>query len=347
MTPERQRALLSWYAEHRRVLPWREHPSPYHTWLSEIMLQQTRVETVLPYFERFLARWPTVQDLAGAELEEVLGQWSGLGYYSRARRLHAAARVVAERGGFPDTVAGLRQLPGVGPYTAGAIASIAFAQDEVAVDGNVERVTCRWHAFEDDPRSPGGKRQVTELARADLPPGHASAWNQALMDLGARICTPRNPSCDACPVTTWCDARARGLQHELPRLPARRKPRPVRAVCGALVRDGAVLMTRRPETGLLAGLLELPGCELAGRQEEADALVAAWRERVGLAVRPTTRLGEVVHVFTHRRLTLGVWALEADGEPMDGRWLLDTRDEALSTLARKTLALVPELQALG
>jgi len=336
---ERQLTLATWYAANRRRLPWREQPTPYRVWLSEIMLQQTRVETVLPYFERFLDRWPTVSDLAAAELDDVLSVWSGLGYYSRARRLHAAAIQITERGAWPNDVAGLRKLPGVGPYTAGAIASIAFGRDEPAVDGNIERVTCRLHAYEHDPRTPHGRRDVWALAAADLPVGHAGDHNQALMDLGSRICTPRKPSCEACPLRAGCCASDLGLQDVLPRLPPRKRPTLVRGVCAALIRGGRVWMVKRPPTGLLAGLLELPGAELTDAGCERQTLTRIFEERLGLRVVRAHRLGEVRHVFSHRRLIQAVWRLDAEGTPSGGEWLLPHAQRELSTLAKKTLAL--------
>ncbi len=340
-----QSALLDWYGEHRRDLPWRRDRTPYRVWLSEIMCQQTRVDTVMPYFESFLARWPTVQELAAAPVEDVLSMWAGLGYYSRARNLHRAARAVAAAGRFPDTVAGLRALPGVGAYTAGAVASIAAGRDAAVVDGNIERVLTRLVAMAQDPRSTPGRKAVWAQARALLVAGQAGTWNQALMELGALVCRPRDPACDECPVVADCASHAQGTQLSFPRKAPRKAPLRVTAACGAWVRDDAVLMGRRPPAGLLGGLWELPGLDGEGSAQERVA--RAFQERCGVVVDRVAPLGQVVHVFTHRHLTLDVCSVEARGQPRatwytELAWLDTERrsSEALSTLARKTLAVV-------
>ncbi len=339
-------ALLDWYAEHRRDLPWRSERTPYRVWLSEIMCQQTRVDTVIPYFQRFLDRWPTVEALAASPVEDVLSEWAGLGYYSRARNLHRAALAVAERGGFPDTTAGLRALPGVGAYTAGAIASLAFGRDAPVVDGNVERVLTRLAALELDARSTAGRRAVWAHAADLLPPGRGGAWNEALMELGALVCTPRDPACDACPIVSDCLGHGTGEPTRYPRKPRKKPPVRVTAACGAWVRpDGAVLMGRRPADGLLGGLWELPGLDGAGSAPERVA--RAFAERCGVTVTTCRTLGQVVHVFTHRHLTLDVLQVEAEGTP-EPRWYTELawldrparEGQALSTLARKTVALL-------
>ncbi len=320
-----QSALLRWYEQTRRILPWREQPTPYRVWMSEIMLQQTRVDTVLPYFERFTARWPTVAALASAPEQEVLEAWAGLGYYSRARNLHKAARQVAALGGFPLSVEGLRALPGVGDYTAGAIASIAFGADAVAVDGNIERVLSRLFLLTGDPRSTEGRRAVWAAARSALPPGRAGDWNQALMDLGARICTPKKPRCGACPLAPGCLAHKRGEAEALPRKKKKRPPEPVRGAWGALVRGGRLLLVRRPRGGLLGGMWALPGSLELGDAPPRQGLLAAFERTLGLRLSGGQELGSVVHVFTHRRLTLSVWEVEAEGEPGEAapehRWV--------------------------
>lgn len=325
-------ALLAWYRANRRRLPWREEVSPYRTLVSELMCQQTRVETVVPYFERFLRDFPTVEALADAPLERVLERWSGLGYYSRARNLHNAAKAVVERGGFPRDAAGLRELPGVGPYTAGAVASIALGLDEPVVDGNVERVLCRWHAWE----RPAAKA-LWARARELVPRGEAGDWNQALMELGATVCTPRSPTCLLCPVRTGCAGA--GDAERYPAKVEKKKSPEAKAVAALIRRDGRVLLARRPAEGLLAGLWELP-------QGPGDDLAGALRGRLGLDLRDAVPLGDVVHVFSHLRLTTRVFAAEADGEPApvdyaDARWVPvgEVDAMALSTLARKTLRL--------
>lgn len=331
---------MSWYETTRRRLPWRDEVSPYRTLVSELMLQQTRVETVLPYFARFMERFPTVEALAEAPLDELLTQWSGLGYYSRARNLHAAAREIVRLGGFPRTMDGLRALPGVGPYTAGAVASIALGQDEVAVDGNLERVLSRLHRYQ------GPRDGVVALARQHLPSGRAGDYNQALMDLGARICLPRNPDCTSCPVAAHCEARIAGDVAAYP-LKVAKKASPERAaVAGVWRRDGRVLLARRPDEGLLGGLYELPGADLLEGERPEIGLTRAFSERLGVVCRPGRPLGSVLHVFTHIRLTLHVLEIEAWGEPT-ARWYTaltwadpdDPRGLGISTLARKALAV--------
>ncbi len=330
-------ALLDWYAAHHRPLPWRLEVSPWRTLVSELMCQQTRIDTVLPYFARFMAEFPTPEALAESPTERVLELWSGLGYYSRARNLQRAAQAVVAGGGFPRTVEGLRALPGVGPYTAGAIASIAFGVDTPLVDGNVERVLSRWAA------EPAPTRAwLWSEAAARVPPGRAADWNQALMELGALVCTPRAPRCDRCPVRADC----RGV--EAPEAyPARkaRKAVPQReAVCGWVQRGEEVLLVRRPEGGRLSGLWELPGRE--GEGNDAEALAAHLHAALDLRVRRADACGTVKHVFTHLQLHTAVFRVEAEGEPAAAagaelRWVhLDALDGlALSTLARKTMAL--------
>ncbi len=305
--------LLPWFAEHARDLPWRRDPSPWNVLLSEVMLQQTRVDTVIPYFERFLARWPDLPSFAAAADEEVLSAWAGLGYYSRARRLLATARAAAASGGLPDTLEGLLALPGVGPYTAGAVASIAFGRATPVVDGNVERVICRIDRREQDPRREGRAalwRRVADLHEADGG-RHPGALNQALMELGATVCAPRRPACARCPVAEGCLGREVALT--LPRKAPRKAPGTVRLLA-VVVRgpDGRVLLARRPPEGLFGGMWEPPCARL---EDDADPLRAA--QALGAVdVRPA---GALVHVLTHRRLVVDV--VEARGLPaLPGSW---------------------------
>lgn len=328
-------ALLAWYRAHRRSMPWREEVSPYRTLVSEIMLQQTRVDTVIPYFERFLRDFPTPEALAAAPLERVLERWSGLGYYSRARNLHAAARAVTAAGGFPDTVAGLRELPGIGPYTAGAVASIALGLDAALVDGNVERVLCRQMAWEEDPKRIRAK--LWARAEALLPKGEAGDFNQALMELGATVCTPARPSCLTCPVRASC--LGVGAPDRYPAKEKKAPPPEASAVAAQVWSEGRLLLARRPEQGLLAGLWELPG-------GPGDDLRAALAARAGLDLIDATALGVVTHVFSHLRLHTTVYAARVRGEPAplgypDLRWVpaAEVDGMALSTLARKTLTV--------
>lgn len=319
-------ALLAWYDRHRRVLPWRtlpgERADPYRVWLSEVMLQQTTVAAVGPRFTGFLARFPTVEALAAAPWDEVAKEWAGLGYYARARNLHAAAKAVAALGGFPRDEAGLRALPGIGGYTAAAVAAIAFGEAAVPVDGNVERVTARLFAVREP--LPGAKRRLAELARrlgtqqaARARPGD---FAQALFDLGATVCTPRRPACALCPLLSGCAARREGIAEMLPaKAEKRAKPQRYGAVFWLEDCAGHVLLRRRPPEGLLGGMLELPGTPWREmRWGEADALShapgnAEWREA-----------GLVRHVFTHFALDLAVLSGRVARLPGEG-----TRREAV------------------
>lgn len=336
------RKLLSWYDRHRRRLPWRaepgETPDPYRVWLSEVMLQQTGVRSVEPYFEAFLARWPRLADLAAADLDEVLHLWQGLGYYARARNLHACARTVTldRNGRFPEEPAELRQLPGIGAYTAGAIAAIAFGRKAAAVDGNVERVLARLYRVEEP--LPSAKPRLWSLAEGLVPEGRAGDFAQALMDLGATLCTPRDPDCSLCPWATFCRAHLEGVAASLPRR-APKKQKPLRqGVAFWLMRgDGAVLLRRRPEKGLLGGMMELPSTEW----REASWTLAEAR----LQAPPGTgwRLldGVVRHSFTHFDLELAV-AMGRTGSrgEAEGIWVPPDRlaDHALPTVMKKTAA---------
>jgi A/G-specific adenine glycosylase len=302
--------LLRWYRAHRRDLPWRRSADPYAVWISESMLQQTRVETVIPYYERFLARFPDAHTLARAELDEVLELWTGLGYYSRARNLHrAAAQLVRDHDGeLPDDPEALRRLPGVGRYTAGAVASIAFDRPEPVVDGNVARVLTRLRDIRADVRSAPVVRRLWQEA-AELAAGPAPGdLNQALMELGATVCTPRRPRCRDCPLRRPCAARRAGDPESLPSKAPKPPPRPLVAVAGRVVRRGRLLAVQRPPAGLLGGLWELPGGELLPGEDPATAMVRTLRERTALAVPGVDELGEIEHVFTHRHLRLHVFA---------------------------------------
>lgn len=305
-----RRALLDFYDARRRDLPWRRDVDPYRVWVSEVMCQQTRVETAVPYFERWMARFPTVDALAEAPIDDVLHAWAGLGYYRRAHNLHRAARVVRERHGgrIPGDPEALRRLPGVGDYTAGAIASIAFGLPEPAVDGNVRRVLSRLHDLP-DPGAAELRRLAAELVPAERP----GDFNQALMELGATVCTPRSPRCDRCPIASYCRARAAGTQTERPRpKPSKAIPEDDVGTAIVLAPDGALLLVRRPEDGLLGGLWEFPGEAVAAGETPEDAARRAAVRVLGEAAAsvpgpaplgPATPLGAVVHTFSHRRIT--------------------------------------------
>jgi A/G-specific adenine glycosylase len=359
--PDRRRTLrirarlLDWYDAHKRDLPWRHTRDPYSIWISETMLQQTRVDTVIPYYHRFLELFPDVGSLASADLEDVYGVWTGLGYYSRARNLHAAARTVIEDHGgeLPSDAEGLQGLKGIGRYTAGAVASIAFDRPEPVVDGNVVRVLSRLFGVRDDVGAKGVMESfwtlATGLARGTRP----GDLNQALMELGATTCTPRGPLCLTCPLQRSCDARSVGDAEDLPKKARKPKAKRVEAVAAWLERRGKVLAVRRPEGGLLGGMWELPGGDV-GDAEKRDGAETCLRrridERLGLEIGHVEHIGEIEHLFTHRRLRLQVFRCQADGgrvrraEYVDHRWLAPSRLAELphGGPTRKALALLGE-----
>jgi A/G-specific adenine glycosylase len=335
--------LLRWYDRHRRVLPWRakkgERADPYRVWLSEIMLQQTTVKAVAPYYARFLARFPTVADLGAAPLDDVLKLWAGLGYYARARNLHACAKaVVARHGGeFPDSEAELRALPGIGAYTAAAIAAIAFDRQASPVDGNIERVIARLFAIEDLPFA--AKPRIRAFATSLTPVRRAGDFAQAMMDLGATICTPKTPACALCPWMVPCAARARGDQESFPRKTERKTGALRRGAAFVAVRADGFLLTRtRPEKGLLGGMTEVPTMEWTRNFDEANSadhapLKARWRRVPGV----------VTHTFTHFPLELSVYHADvpaARKAPAGTRWtpLVGLAGEALPNVMRKVVA---------
>jgi A/G-specific adenine glycosylase len=343
-------ALGAWFEGVARDLPWRRERAPYSVWLSEIMLQQTRVDTVVPYFQRFLARFPDVRALAAAELDDVLHLWSGLGYYRRARQLHATAREVTQRYGgvFPAEAPELRALPGIGAYTAGAIASIAYGKREPLVDGNVARVLARLEGIADPIKSPTTVRRVWAVAARLLPDDRPGRFNEALMELGATVCTPRDPRCDACPLGPYCVALASGRERELPVTESKRPAPVVEAVAAVLVdTEGRVLFARRREGGLFGGLWEPP-------MIEGEASPSAARPRfktIGLDLGrgPLRTAGQVTHLLSHRRMSVTVAVgdrprrIEAAAdlaEPYERAAWLDPGKPGVgvSTLARKVLA---------
>ena len=312
------RLLLKWYALHARNLPWRATHDPYRVWVSEIMLQQTQVETVIPYYRRWLKRFPTVKALAQAPLAEVLTHWEGLGYYSRARNLHKAAqKVVAEFGGrLPPDTATLRQLPGIGRYTAGAIASIAFNANAAVLDGNVKRVLARVFNIADDVKSPAGEKKLWALAESLVPVGQASAYNQALMDLGATICRPQNPMCLLCPLREVCEAQRLGLQNERP-VVKKKAPTPHYAVTAAVIRHrGRVLISERPADKLLGGLWEFPGGKCEPGESLPDCLRREIKEELGMRIKVGEQRLVLKHGYTHFKITLYVFeATWLSGKP--------------------------------
>ena len=332
-------ALLAWYDVHKRDLPWRAKPGeasdPYRVWLSEVMLQQTTVAAVAPYYRAFLSRWPGVNALAAASQDDVLSAWAGLGYYSRARNLHRAAQVVArELGGvFPHTARELRKLPGIGEYTSAAIAAIAFGEPAAAMDANAERVIARLFAVEE--LLPGAKKRIAELASPLVPSTRAGDFAQALMDLGSAVCSPKRPLCEHCPLGAHCEARALGIAESLPRK-ADKRARPLKRGAAFVARDraGAVYVVRRPEKGLLGGMLQPPlGTWRAQFPDAESALSEApfrgmWKRQLGI----------VRHGFTHFELELEVYAARFRARPNgEGIWLTLAQLEtaALPTVMRK------------
>ncbi|EEE38070.1 A/G-specific adenine glycosylase [Rhodobacteraceae bacterium KLH11] len=336
-------ALLAWYDRHAREMPWRIGPAdraagvlpdPYRVWLSEVMLQQTTVAAVRDYFVRFTSRWPTVDALAAAADEQVMGEWAGLGYYARARNLLKCARIVtSDHGGqFPDSYDALLQLPGIGPYTAAAIAAIAFDRPETVLDGNVERVMARLYDIHDP--LPGSKPALKSKAAALTPQSRPGDYAQAVMDLGATICTPKSPACGICPLCQPCRARAAGTQADLP-AKTPKKPKPTRHghIYIAQRKDGALLLERRPEKGLLGGMLGWPGSDWSETPAENPPFPAQWREIPG----------EVRHTFTHFHLILRLWTAELPHrEAPTGLTIMDKhqfRPGDLPTVMRKAFDL--------
>ncbi|WP_254436274.1 A/G-specific adenine glycosylase [Ruegeria arenilitoris] len=332
-------SLLDWYDRHAREMPWRIGPAdrvagvmpdPYRVWLSEVMLQQTTVAAVRDYFTRFTSRWPTVQTLAAAPDDQVMGEWAGLGYYARARNLLKCARAVTDEhdGTFPDTYEALLKLPGIGPYTAAAISAIAFDRPETVLDGNVERVMARFYDIHDP--LPGSKPLLKDKAAALTPDTRPGDYAQAVMDLGATICTPKSPACGICPVREPCQARAAGTQPDLPRKTPK-KPKPTRYghVYIAQNNNGALLLERRPDKGLLGGMLGWPGSDWSDTPDDSPPFEADWQMLTG----------EVRHTFTHFHLILRIWTapLPAESAP-EGLIVLEKhafRPGDLPTVMRK------------
>lgn len=320
--------LLDWYEHNARELPWRSDVSPYRIWISEIMLQQTQVETVMPYFARWMARFPDIETLAAAGEQDVLAVWEGLGYYSRARNLHRAAGQVMKdhNGQLPRTRAALGTLPGIGPYTAAAIASIAFGEDAAAVDGNIRRVFARLFDVRVPARSTQGEQELGVLAQMHLPAGRAGDYNQALMDLGALICKPKNPDCAICPIGEDCIARQLGLQEERPvRMPRKKIPH-LTVTAAVILQDGRVLLAQRPPNGLLGGLWEFPGGTLEDDDPDLTAcLQREIREELGVDIHVDEPFGRYDHAYTHFKITLHAYLCRLNAEalprPLEGQVL--------------------------
>lgn len=308
--------LLKWYGANSRQLPWRGNPDPYAVWISEAMLQQTRVDTVIPYYHRWMERFPSVKSLAQASEEDVLNAWEGLGYYSRARNLRVASKFVCEKfhGSIPQNMQELRTLPGIGQYTAAAIASIAYGQDEAVVDGNVKRVLARVFNLDYVANSPGGEAEFWRISRELLPTGSAGDYNQAIMDFGATLCKPHAPLCGECPFASTCKANLLGIQTQRPVL-LEKKPIPHYLVCAAiLICEGRVLIARRPSKGLLGGMWEFPGGKVEPDETMPQALEREIFEELGTRITIGGELGKYRHAYTHFRITLHAFFCTLVGE---------------------------------
>lgn len=305
--PRLSTRLLAWYNKHKRILPWRDHPYSYAVWVSEIMLQQTRVETVIPYFAKWMKIFPTIKKLAKADEQDVLNAWEGLGYYSRARNLHKAAKIVAEKfnGELPKNLDELRILPGIGKYTVGAIASMAFGMDEATLDGNLRRVFSRLFDVKEFADSPTGEKILWQLARENLPKGKAGDYNQALMDLGATICLPKNPRCLLCPLMELCESRKKGTQELRPVLKPKKKTPQYVDVAAVIVKGKKVLLNQRPSDGLLANMWEFPNARV--EQNPDEELTKAIKSTTKIQVKKKEAMGIVAHAYTHFKVTVHVY----------------------------------------
>ncbi len=324
-----QGQLLSWFKQHQRDLPWRKAYEPYQVWISEIMLQQTQVKTVLPYFERWMKTLPTVADVAQAPEDQILKLWEGLGYYSRARNLQKAAKVImAEHEGvFPSDYASVLALPGIGKYTAGAIMSIAFNQDEALVDGNVIRVLSRLFFYQKNTRLPEAERQMWEWARGILPSGEARYFNQAMMELGALICSPKAPNCEICPLQAVCKAREKGKLNQIPNRGPKKELQRITVALGVIKKEGKVFIQKRPEKGLMAGLWEFPGGKVEKGETKRQALKREVAEELGIQIRDIKKIKQIKHAYTSFKVDLHCFEAQCESadfrlnSAVDGRWV--------------------------
>ena len=322
-----QTQLLRWFEKNKRDMPWRKTRDPYAVWISEMMLQQTQVATVIPYYERFLKAFPTVHRLARADLSDVLRIWEGLGYYSRARNLHKAARTVVTRfnGTIPDNLKDLLSLPGIGRYTAGAILSIAFNRETPVLDGNVKRVLCRLYAIPEDPKETKTEERLWSISGSLIPEGNAHSFNQALMELGATICIPKKPLCLLCPLQDFCRGRKQGNPESFPRKGTRKDIPLVEAVSAVIIKNGKVLLRQRPPTGLLGGLWEFPNWETEKGKDLKRSLKNHLKKEKALTVRVEDLVGTLKHTYSHFKLTLHVFYCEIPDGKIPGTWV-STRD---------------------
>lgn len=332
-TKQIQARLGKWYRRSHRKLPWRETDDPYRIWISEVMLQQTQINTVLPYYRAFVHRFPDIERLAGAGLQEVLKAWEGLGYYARARNLHRSAGVIlaAHAGKIPDTWGSIRKLPGVGDYIAAAVLSIAFGRPHAVVDGNVKRVLARLFKIDAPANKSASHKIFQKRAEELLDRRHPGLFNQALMELGALCCKPRNPLCDRCPIDAFCEALRDGVVSEYPKR-ARTPAVPLHHIAvGVILRNGRMLITRRKSEGLLGGLWEFPGGKVGKNERPEAACARELREEVGLDVRIDAHITTVKHAYTHFKIVMDVFSCSyVSGKvtlngPVDYRWI--TYDE--------------------
>ncbi len=323
-----QKQLLQWFASNARTLPWRTHRTPYTVLVSEFMLQQTQVATVIPYFQRFIKRFPTIEKLARARIDSVLKLWEGLGYYQRARNLHKTARIIVnEHGGrFPQTKETLMELPGIGSYIGAAVASIAFGENQAVVDGNVLRVLCRLFRIKTDPKENQTKKKLDKIAQSLLPTGRAGAFNEAMMELGATVCTPKNPLCEKCPIKMHCKAQKHNEQDTLPAKAAAKAISTKITAAAIIIAGGYVLIRKRGDTRLLAGLWEFPNIEISNKRTMKNQLKQYLKDTCGLDTPSPKALEPIVHIFSHFRLHLHGFEYRLAAKPPghnshDAKWV--------------------------
>jgi A/G-specific adenine glycosylase len=345
-TDQIQERLLAWFKKYARDLPWRRTRNPYAIWVSEIMLQQTQVPTVIPYYRKFLKAFPTVHRLAKADLSKVLSIWEGLGYYSRARNLHKASRIILNRfnGKIPDTLNDLLGLPGIGRYTAGAILSIAFNKEAPILDGNVKRVLSRLFTVSGNPVKGKTVDILWNYSESLIPKGHASSFNQALMDLGATLCAPKDPHCARCPLRRVCKGYESGDPEKFPSRGLKKAIPFIQAVSAVIQKDGQVLLQQRPARGLLGGLWEFPDWRVDHREDSELKLLHFIKNELGIRIKTKESLGSFKHTYSHFKLTLHVYLCQAAGSKNVGTWvpLRDLRLFPMSRLHRRIAQTLQE-----
>ncbi len=346
--------VLDWYDANKRVMPWRGEKDPYRIWISEIMLQQTQVKTVIPYYNRFIQRFPDIETLARSDIYDVLKQWEGLGYYSRARQMHAAAGEIVTRfqGSLPSETDDLKSLPGIGPYTAGAIASIAFGKKASVLDGNIIRFFCRYFYLTENISLPETRKSLWQLAERLLPDARTGDFNEALMEMGAVVCVPKKPDCIRCPVSGGCKAYKLGAQHLLPVKPSRKKTPHFDVTAAIILDDNRFLITLRPLKGLLGGLWEFPGGKCEHGETLTDCLIREIREELNIDIEIDRYFMSVNHAYTHFKITLHVYHCRKTGGMLqclacdDAKWItIDELDNyAFPAADRKVIDALREGQ---